>query len=116
MSMRNALKTTLLAVTAAATLLLALPSQAHESGYRQGHHAGEYRHHDRRHGHHSDRHRGHDRHGGYRHEHYRARHDYGHPPRHAGQQQVWRGGDRHWDGDRDGRRDSHRDERRRNAY
>jgi len=112
MSIRNHLKSTLLAVTAAATLLLALPSQAHDTRYRQGHHASEYRHHDRHH----DRHRGHDRHGGYRHEHYRARNDYGHPPRHAGQQQVWHGSDRHWDGDRDGRRDNRWDEHRRHDY
>ena len=100
MSIRNKLKSALLAVTAGATLMLALPSQAHERPYCPNPYASHRSHWD-----HHDRYRGHDRRDGYRHEHYRGpahghdRGDYRRPPSHPGQRD-WRPDPRRWDGDR----------------
>lgn len=100
MSIRNKLKSALLAVTAGTTLMLALPSQAHERPYCRDPHAGHHGHWDRH-----DHWRGHHRRDGYRHEHYRGhvyshdRGDYRRPPSHPGQRD-WRHDERRWDGDR----------------
>lgn len=100
MSIRNKLKAALLAVTAGASLLLALPSQAHERPYCSNPYSSH-----RGHGGHHDHYRGHHRHGGYRHEHYRG-HAYARdyrddrrPPRYPGQRD-WSQDERRWDGDR----------------